>query len=411
MLWRAHLGIVLFAVATVGITLTLAGLVALRMHTEQNLTLIARSMRYTVEASAVFRDPQAAEEAIALIASQENVAEAKVVLHDGRVLATWARSGGNGLAAWLEHRLATVLHPPTVTLPIVHEGAPIANLIVLGHLGSTLNFLISGLGGLALCLVFGTGGALYLSLRMRRTIVEPLKAMAGLAHAVRQDRTFNLRVPPAPIMEINALGDDFNALFDELEVWDKRLQKENASLAHQASHDTLTGLPNRAFFVRQLTHAIQDAKATGLRAAVLFLDCDKFKEINDRLGHAAGDAVLVAIAKTLRAALRADDLVARLGGDEFVVLLTQLRRMEDATHVADSLAASMTKPITLPSGDSIAVSLSTGIAIFPDHAQDASVLIHLADSAMYRVKREQRGGWQTAVIHDEDTDVGEDAGS
>ncbi|MBS7811241.1 diguanylate cyclase domain-containing protein [Roseococcus pinisoli] len=409
-LWRAHLGIVLFAVLTVGITLTVAGLVALHVHAEQNLALIARSMRYTVEASAVFRDPVAAEEAIALIASAEDVAEAKVVLHDGRILANWARPGGSRLATWLEQRLAALLNPPTVTLPIVHEGAPIANLIVRGHVGATFNFLISGLGGLALCLVISAGGAIYLSRRMRRTIVKPLEALAGLAHAVRQDRTFNLRVPPAKIKEINSLGDDFNALFDELEVWDKRLQKENASLAHQASHDTLTGLPNRAFFIRQLNRAIRDAQLTGHRVAVLFLDCDKFKEINDRRGHAAGDAVLVAIAKELQAILRADDLVARFGGDEFVVLLKQLRRVEDATRVADSIAASVTRPIALPSGDKITVSLSAGIAVFPDHAQDASVLIHLADSAMYRVKRAQRGGWQTASTQ-EDADAKEDSGN
>lgn len=404
-LWRAHLGIVLLAVATVGITLTVAGLLALRLNAEQNLALIARSMRYTVEASTVFRDPVAAEEAIALIATEEEVAEARVVLRDGRVLADWTRSASGGLLTWLERPLAALLDPPVVTLPIVHEGAPIADIVVHGHAGATLRFLATGLGGLFICMAISAAGALYLSRRMQRTIIRPLEALAGLAHAVRRDRAFEQRVPPAPIVEIDQLGEDFNALLDELEVWEKHLQRENASLVHQASHDSLTGLPNRVLFTRQLAWAIQDAKANGHRVAVLFLDCDNFKDVNDRLGHAAGDAVLIAIAAELRAKLRAGDLVTRFGGDEFVALLTPLRRAEDAARIADDIIASVIKPIPVPSGATATVSLSAGIAVFPDHAEDANMLIHLADAAMYRAKRSQRGGWRTANAQGEDGDV------
>jgi diguanylate cyclase (GGDEF)-like protein len=409
-LWRAHLGIVLLAVATVGITLTVAGLLALRLNAEQNLALIARSMRYTVEASAVFRDPAAAEEAIALIATEEEVAEARVVLRDGRVLADWTRPASGGLLTWLERPLAALLDPPVVTLPIVHEGAPIADIVVHGHAGATLRFLATGLGGLFICMAISAAGALYLSRRMQRTIVRPLEALAGLAHAVRRDRAFEQRVPPAPIVEIDQLGEDFNALLDELEVWEKHLQRENASLVHQASHDSLTGLPNRVLFSRQLTWAIQDAKANGHRVAVLFLDCDNFKEVNDRLGHAAGDAVLIAIATELRAKLRAGDLVTRFGGDEFVALLTPLRRADDAVRIADGIIASVVKPIQVPSGGTTTVSLSAGIAVFPDHAEDANMLIHLADAAMYRAKRSQRGGWRTAGAQGEGSDVSGETG-
>ncbi|HEY4253860.1 MAG TPA: diguanylate cyclase [Roseomonas sp.] len=402
-LWRAHLGIVLLAVATVGITLTVAGLVALRVNAEQNLALIARSMRYTVEASAVFRDRAAAEEAIALIATEEEVAEARVVLSGGHVLAAWRRPD-SGLLTWLERPIATLLDPPTVTLPIVHDGAPIAEIVVHGHGGGTVRFLATGLAGLFICMALSAAGALYLSRRMQRTIVKPLEALADLAHTVRRDRAFDQRVPPAPIVEIDSLGDDFNALLDELQVWEKHLQRENASLVHQASHDSLTGLPNRVLFARQLAWAIQEAQVTGNRVAVLFLDCDNFKEVNDRLGHAAGDAVLVAIATELRTKLRAGDLVTRFGGDEFVVLLAPLRRAEDAGRIADSIIASMAQPIPLPAGGTATVSLSAGIAVFPDHAEDANVLIHLADAAMYRAKRSQRGGWRAASAQGEDGD-------
>jgi GGDEF domain-containing protein len=107
-------------------------------------------------------------------------------------------------------------------------------------------------------------------------------------------------VPPAQIAELDNLGNDFNALLDELESWQTHLQSENETLAHQASHDSLTGLPNRAFFEGRLIRALRNAGKLNERVAVLFLDSDRFKGINDNFGHAAGDAVLVAVANRVR---------------------------------------------------------------------------------------------------------------
>jgi len=221
-----------------------------------------------------------------------------------------------------------------------------------------------------------------------------LQRLAFVAHAARSERAFDQRVPPAAIAELDNLGNDFNALLDELESWQTHLQNENETLAHQASHDSLTGLPNRAFFEGRLIRALRNANKLNEQVAVLFLDSDRFKEINDGFGHAAGDAVLVAVASRVRAQLREDDLVARLGGDEFAVLLTPLHKIEDAEWIADKIIASMEVPIPLPGNTQVLTSLSIGIAVYPDHGTTPGALINAADAAMYQAKRLSRGAQQ-----------------
>jgi diguanylate cyclase (GGDEF)-like protein len=238
--------------------------------------------------------------------------------------------------------------------------------------------------------------ALYLARRQLRAITGPLRSLAFVAHAARSERAFDQRVPPAAIAELDNLGNDFNALLDELESWQTHLQSENETLAHQASHDSLTGLPNRAFFEGRLIRALRNANKLNEQVAVLFLDSDRFKEINDGFGHAAGDAVLVAVANRVRAQLREEDLVARLGGDEFAVLLTPLHRIEDAEWIADKIIASMEVPIPLPGNIQVLTSLSIGIAVYPDHGTTPGALLNAADAAMYQAKRLSRGAQHTA---------------
>lgn len=179
-------------------------------------------------------------------------------------------------------------------------------------------------------------------------------------------------------------------------MWHSHLQSENQTLAHQASHDSLTGLPNRAFFEGRLSRSVRNAARQQDHLAVLFLDSDHFKQINDTLGHAVGDEVLISVAERVRAQLREQDLVARLGGDEFAVLLTPLHTRKDAEHIAEKIVASMELPVQLDSGRSVSTSLSVGIAYYPDDGADPASLLNAADAAMYQAKRERRGHWQVA---------------
>ncbi|MGN8260947.1 diguanylate cyclase domain-containing protein [Pseudomonas sp. SMSB3] len=394
-LGRGHLSVALLAVGLAGISLTLLGVLVLRVYANHNLHLIARSINYTVEAAVVFDDSAAANEALALIARSEEVAEAKVFNNDGEQLAHWQRSD-EGVLGHLETQVASTLLDEPIHLPILHQQQKVGHIELVGQGRSLLLFLLSGLGGILLCTALSAFVALYLSRRLLGDIVRPLRSLASVAHAARRERSFDRRVPEAPIAELNELGHDFNALLDELEVWHSHLQSENATLAHQASHDSLTGLPNRAFFEGRLSRSLRNAARQQDHLAVLFLDSDHFKQINDSLGHAVGDQVLVNVADRVRAQLREHDLVARLGGDEFAVLLTPLHARQDAERIADKIIASMQLPMLLDNGQSLSTSLSVGIAYYPDDGADPASLLNAADAAMYQAKRERRGQWQAA---------------
>ena len=392
---RGHLGVALVAVTLASASMTLLGVLALKVYADHNLHLIARSINYTVEAAVVFDDPGAATEALALIASTEAVAEARVYTADGELLAHWQRPE-NGLLSRVEMLLADSLLEQPLTMPILHQGREVGRVVLRGHGANMLRFLLSGLLGVLLCTALSAWSALYLSRRLLGGITGPLQQLAQVAHAARRERAFDRRVPPAHIAELDSLGNDFNALLDELESWQSHLQTENETLAHQASHDSLTNLPNRAYFEARLTRTLRSLNKTRDKAAVLFLDSDRFKGINDAYGHAAGDAVLVAVATRIRAQLREDDVVARLGGDEFAILLTPLHKIEDAQRIADKIIASMLEPILLPGQVCVVTSLSIGIAVYPEHGASAQELLCAADSAMYQAKRLDRGGQHVA---------------
>jgi len=165
---------------------------------------------------------------------------------------------------------------------------------------------------------------------------------------------------------------------------ERRLQ-----MLHLAEHDALTDLPNRLLLNDRLTRAIALARRYGRRLGVLFIDCDRFKHINDTLGHAIGDQVLRSVAKRLATCVRESDTVSRHGGDEFLVLLSELDQPEDAGHIADKIVASIGAPHHV-SGHELMLTVSVGIALYPEDGQDAQSLVMRADTAMYHAKNSGR---------------------
>ena len=156
---------------------------------------------------------------------------------------------------------------------------------------------------------------------------------------------------------------------------------------HQATHDPLTGLPNRQLFYDRLFHAMAYSSRHRESLAVLFIDIDHFKNVNDTRGHAVGDKLLTSAAERLSACLRKSDTAARLGGDEFVVILTDLIRIQDAARVAQNALRALAKPYILGTTE-LLVTASVGIAIYPTDGEDTDRLIKNADAAMYKAKEE-----------------------
>ncbi|MFQ5638294.1 MAG: EAL domain-containing protein [bacterium] len=172
-----------------------------------------------------------------------------------------------------------------------------------------------------------------------------------------------------------------------------QLNKAREIDRYMAYHDKLTNLPNRELFHDRLKQAILKAKRNSQRVAVLFLDLDRFKPINDSLGHTAGDLLLRQVAKRLRKSIRESDSVARVGGDEFTIVLEQITHMQDAAKVARKILDRLSKPFVVE-GNEIEMTASVGISLFPDDGSFLTTLIKNADIAMYRAKKEGNNIYQ-----------------
>lgn len=179
---------------------------------------------------------------------------------------------------------------------------------------------------------------------------------------------------------------------DQKEV-EELLKEQTKKLTHQAHHDTLTGLPNRTLFKDRLAQTIIASNRSGEKFALLFIDLDHFKKINDSLGHHVGDEVLIESSKRLQKALRAEDTLARLGGDEFTVILKDIKNIQGASTATQKIIDSIKKPIKVAK-HTLYVSSSVGISFFPDDATNGHDLIKFADTAMYKAKDEGRDSFQ-----------------
>lgn len=388
---RMHLRVTLFAVGLTGLTVLLAGFAAIGAYAGQNLHLIGRSAGYSAAPAIVFDDFVAARQSVAPLL-EPGVAEIALIKPDGTILTMVEREGeDDSLARWIADRL---FFGTAVEEPVVHLGSRIGTVRVRGEGSAVAAYIRDGLLGTLVCLVLTGVAAWLLSRRLRADIVEPLNAIADAAHSFRREETLDPRVPPASIREVEALRTDFNALIAELGDWRQHMRRENETLSHKASHDALTGLPNRALFERRAAEMMAEARAGDASFVLLYADGDSFKPINDRYGHAAGDAVLVETAARIRSCLRARDVAARLGGDEFAVLLASPSGSDAAERVTSEIAARMAGPIRLPSGEEVLMTLSIGAAIYPGDGQDLAMLINRADTAMYAVKGSLRARQQ-----------------
>ena len=183
-------------------------------------------------------------------------------------------------------------------------------------------------------------------------------------------------------------------------------QEQEKSARDSAFHDPLTSLPNRVLFNDRLEHGLSQATRHDRTLAVLFIDLDGFKTINDTHGHCVGDSVLEAVASRLRAVTRDDDTVGRHGGDEFLCLLTELNQEADATAIATKIVAELGQPCEVNSNGmqlSLRVGCSIGIAMFPGDGATSQELVKSADRAMYRAKRERTGFAFASTVSRDDT--------
>ncbi|OHD96094.1 MAG: diguanylate cyclase [Sulfurimonas sp. GWF2_37_8] len=174
---------------------------------------------------------------------------------------------------------------------------------------------------------------------------------------------------------------------------ERQLQRQSLQLYHQAHHDTLTDLPNRTLFKDRLAQAIISAKRNTKAFALLFIDLDQFKKINDSLGHHVGDEVLVEASKRFKNNLREEDTLARLGGDEFTIILKEIKTLQDIATICQKIILAIKEPMEVD-GHTLYISSSIGISLYPQDALSSHDLIKYADTAMYKAKDEGRDNFQ-----------------
>ncbi len=400
LLKRAHLHTILVAMILVGISLV-TGVFSLKAFAEYNLQLMGRSLGQAVEAAVVFSDAEAASETLQHIAPGELLGLITVVDRHGVQLAQWGsveNTTGSGLQQLINH----LVQPAPLLLPITHDNQVVGEIYLASNSTILSPVMAKGFAFMAASLVLAVLASLYLAKRTTRSINQPLHVLTEAAHRVRHERNFEERIPGAKIAELNELSEGLNALLAELHSWQLVQEQEKAELNYQASHDSLTGLANRNQFEAILARTYLQARQNNMRFAVLYLDADHFKQINDIKGHDAGDLVLQEVAKRLRQRVRSGDTVARFGGDEFAILLPNLNSNEDTIRIAEAITLDMRTPVRLGDGQTTHIGLSIGAAVFPDDANSPEALLKAADRAMYLVKQTGRGHWQRA--HNPDTD-------
>jgi len=198
------------------------------------------------------------------------------------------------------------------------------------------------------------------------------------------------------LVSISTVRDESGAVTQFVGIFSDISQIKDAvdKLDFLAHHDPLTGLPNRLVLTSRLQHSLSAAKRERKRLALLMLDLDRFKDVNDSFGHVAGDELLRQVAERLAKRLRGVDTVTRLGGDEFTVLLEDLAQPQDAAHVAWDIIGAMNEPWRLSNGLEVRVGTSVGIALYPEHGSTSEDLLQHADAALYRAKDEGRGNFK-----------------
>ena len=243
--------------------------------------------------------------------------------------------------------------------------------------------------------------------RLQKSISGRLVELESLSRDVSSSGNYSIRVPSYGQDEIGSLARSFNLMLETIEenqlerdkanealhLNRRRLERAVKDLQYLANYDSLTQLPNRALCMDRIKYALKSASRTNSLVAVLFLDLDHFKDVNDSLGHAVGDQLLKATSQRLLEKLRAEDTLARLGGDEFVIILNNLKSTESVISLVEKIVASFESPFKLSSYE-INTTVSIGVCMYPEDGVDVDSLMKSADAAMYKAKSAGRNTYE-----------------
>ncbi len=328
-----------------------------------------RASNQEVNATEKFADPQSVALEYALTHGKEPVAQ---IFHDNLIDTAYALTLGKKTIGYV--RIISS------TQSMTHQ------LTTLCHQGLFYIFIAIVLGGAIAWFIV-------------RNLTARITLLSDAAKQIT-DQNYAIELPLFKGKdELSQMGRAFSLMIDSIHhqmetLSYEILQRKNAEalLLHKAHHDELTKLANRALFMERLEHALQKAKRHQTQLALLFIDLDRFKEINDTFGHEMGDHILITIAHRLKDNLREIDTIARLGGDEFTVIIEDIDEITQVNTVAEKLLVALQTPI-ITSTQEFSITCSIGISLYPNDGDDIQALLRNADFAMYKAKEEGRNGY------------------
>ncbi len=388
--------IVLLASATALVTITIAFLAVDRMSArsqlQNRLATLADVVGQNSNAALTFNDAKAGNEVLAALQAEPPIVAGCLYDLSARLFASYQRDPGVqtcasnlGARVMLSEDYSSVLRPVTRGSEIVGTLLLTSDLRDLKRRSHRLLSIAGALLLIAL-LVGVVAGSL-----MQRKILKPVAELARAMVSVTKDQDYSARVPVAGHDEIGQLGEGFNAMLAELQVREMQQRSAESKLQYQAFNDELTGLPNRRLFADRLGQTLATASRENQLVALLYIDLDGFKLVNDSFGHLVGDVLLREVAARFRSRVRKSDTLARIGGDEFTVALSHIGSQHDALLVANQLLESL-RDSFLIEDHKISIGASIGVSLFPENAQDFNVLFQQADSAMYAAKHVGKNG-------------------
>jgi diguanylate cyclase (GGDEF)-like protein len=364
----------------------------------QGAELSAQLLANSIAPMMVFADREAASGELAAFSRRSDLQQLQVQTLQGAVFAQWQAGGvetaaaalaappGIGTYAAVAAHTTTSANALEVWVPVRLKGELVGLLALRESLQSLHRavLLLSCIGALLI------GVAIWIAARglrvVQRRALAPLVELSDLAERVALEHDYGRRATVYRADEVGRLTERFNDMLKRIEIWQADLHQQLEQEQEMAHRDSLTGLPNRLFFQGELQRSLALAAQTGELMALMFIDLDNFKTVNDQHGHEAGDAVLCEVARRMSGVVRARDVLCRLGGDEFALILPVLPDQAAAEQLALRLIEAVREPLQV-GGILMPIGATVGLAFCPLDARDASSLLKASDQAMYAAKR------------------------
>lgn len=399
-LWLFHLVTALTSGLVAALILVLTVWHVSRSNAVYDADIKAAIVADNILPSLQFRDDRVANEILHGLSRDRDILSAQVVEADGSVFAAFTAEGRNTASRLQGANLIRT------SVPLLDGGDRLGSVELVSDLDSVYRetgiYTIAIVVAMLVSLLVGS----LLMLRLQRAITTPLTNLTRLMKQVSERNDYSHRTEVTSQDELGELGSSFNHMIEQIQQRDTALGHELAErlraeeqLAHLAHHDPVTGLPNRHYFRKCALELPKDEEFRLTPMALLFIDLDNFKYVNDTFGHDCGDQLLTRVAERIQTSVRANDLVVRFGGDEFVVLLQHVRDSATALMLAEKLREVLTQPLELNRHEFV-VTCSIGVALSPLHGNTAEELLQNADAAMYHAKVAGKNGvrlWENAM--------------